>query len=98
MSACAGFTEHHWPTGGPADVFVRRVLENFLDFFLGDTMLGTMLHVSSRVVVEAPAAPVARTKRVWGDIYERARQGSTDSAFGCDQSNAGRREADRGCA
>ena len=37
-----------------ARVFIRRALENFFDFFLGDTVLTAVLHVSIRIVVEIP--------------------------------------------
>jgi hypothetical protein len=54
MSARACITENHRPARRPADFSIRRILEDFVDFFRGDAVLGTMLHVAIWIVIQVP--------------------------------------------
>ena len=54
MPARASVSEDHGTAGGPAGVYVRRVLEYLFNLLLRDTMLGTVLHVAIGVVIEIP--------------------------------------------
>jgi len=54
VSTSVGIAKYHWSTGRLAHILVDEVFEHFFDFFPRNAMLGTMLYVSARVVVEIP--------------------------------------------
>jgi hypothetical protein len=54
VSTRAGIPEHHGSAGRAADVSIHPILQHFFDFFSCDTMVGTVLHIAIRIVVQIP--------------------------------------------
>ena len=53
-AARAGAPKDHGPARGPADVYIRCVLEHLFELLFRDSVVAAMLYIASRIVVEVP--------------------------------------------